>query len=157
MMILVGVIILAAVALFGYMLYTSKSKNSETATTTQQVATTTAGQYEELLTVQHQTKDGVHAVAGEFALPTPCHDITAEPFFTGQGSSTVEIRFTIKQPEEGQMCAQVVTGKKFLVRFDAPPNVTITATVDGKAAQLNLVEVPAAQKLEGVSDEFFKG
>jgi hypothetical protein len=157
LIIIVGCIVVAAAGLFGYTMYTNKYQGSEEATTTvQNVDDLQVAP--EIITAQHQFKNGKHVIAGELSLPTPCHTLTAEPFFIGQGSSTVEVRFNTSAPQStSTVCAQVVTAKKFQVTFDGPPKPSITAQINNNPAQFNFIEVPANQKLEGVSDEYFKG
>lgn len=155
LIIIVGCILLAAAGLFGYTIYTH-STSPQTATTTPQTEETENGS-PEVITAQHQFKNGKHTIVGQLPVPSACHTLTAEPFFIGQGSSTVEIRFKTGTPDASTTCAQVITPRQFQITFDGPPKPSINASVDGTPAQFNLIEVPADQKLEGISDEYFKG
>lgn len=155
-MIAVGCIILLAAGIFGYTIYTHRTTTPSATSTPEMMppASNTAG---EVITAQHQFKNGKHFIVGQLPVPSACHTLTAEPFFIGQGSSTVEIRFTTVAPDASTTCAQVVTPKQFQVTFDGPPKPAMSALIDGRPAQFNFIEIPADQKLEGVSDEYFKG
>ncbi len=155
-MIIVGCIVVAAAGLFGYTIYSNRHQATEQATTTPNTVDDLESA-PEIISAQHQFKNGKHVIVGELSVPTPCHTLTAEPFFIGQGSSTVEVRFSIVPPDASAVCAQVVTAKKFQVTFDGPPKPSISAQIDNKPAQFNFIEVPADQKIEGMSDEYFKG
>lgn len=156
-MIVVACVVVAAVLLFGYTMYNARQTESGQATTTP-LTDDISESSPEVITAQHQFKNGRHIIAGELPVPTPCHTLTAEPFFVGQGSSTVEVRFTTGMPQSATTpCDQVITAKKFQVTFDGPPKPSISAVINGRNAQFNFIEIPADQKLEGVSDEYFKG
>lgn len=158
LMIVIGIIVLAALALFAYTVYMSRS----TKTSDEMAAATNTSQTlspsSVIVTAKHQYNEGRHIIVGQLSVPTPCHTLTAEPFFVGGASSTnVTIRFTTKQPDPQTVCAQVEAEKPFNVTFQAPKNITISAEINGTIARFNLIEVPAGEKIEGVTDEFFKG
>ncbi|MBP9760126.1 MAG: hypothetical protein KBD24_02030 [Candidatus Pacebacteria bacterium] len=109
---------------------------------------------EQIIAGKHQYVGGVHTIAGLMSLPTPCHSVVVEPFFpNANATSTVEIRFTTVL--SGETCPAIVSDAPYRVTFNAPENVEISATWDGKPVRLNLVPIAEGESL---GEEFyFKG
>lgn len=103
---------------------------------------------------KHQFKDGLHIVAGEVSVPTPCHSLDAQARALSPASSQISINFTTAT--QGDICAQVITQARFKVEFDGPENAQISATWNGKPAVLNLIPVAAGEDLVDF-DIFIKG
>ncbi len=150
-LVLVALLVLVAAGLFVWTLTRTPQTPTEPPVATTSPQDTEEG---EVLTAQHQFKDGIHTVAGTLQVPTPCHRVATEPFFTGSARDTVEIRFTTSSQDE--MCAQVLTDARFKTAFEAPAQASIQATLNGKRVRLNLVPVPAGQDLDDF-EIFIKG
>ncbi len=145
-------LVLVAIAIFGYTLIgapTDEDRNDD--------VTQVPGQVEvngRSIQAKHQFKQGTHTIAGTVDMPTPCHRLIAEPFFTDESRQEVELRFTTSV--EGDVCAQVITPTRFKVDFEAPEQARITGTWNGGTAGLNLVPVAPGEDLADF-DVFVKG
>lgn len=106
------------------------------------------------ITAKHQFKNGLHIVAGEVDVPTPCHTLTTNAITPAGSQSQVVINFN--SITQGGICAQVITPMRFRVDFDAPENAQISATWNGKPAILNIIPVGANEDLTNF-EIFFKG
>lgn len=144
---LYGVIalVVAAALIFGYTLIsapTDEQTAGEDPTSEQPMS----NREERTITAQHQYVEGLHTVAGIVDMPTPCHQLIAEPFLLGEDAGQAEIRFT--SSVEGDVCAQVITPARFKVTFEAREDVSMSATWNGAPATLNLVPVPDGEDLD---------
>ena len=99
--------------------------------------------------VIHQFKNGLHTYVGNIETPTPCHSISGEAIVKESYPEQVDIRIEIKESEE--ICAQVVTTKKFKVSFSASDNPVVRAFVNGTPVLLEVTESPATTNLEKIS------
>ncbi|MEX2369023.1 MAG: hypothetical protein WD552_01355 [Candidatus Paceibacterota bacterium] len=97
---------------------------------------------------QYNTSENLHIVAGEVSVPTPCHvldtDVTVAESFPEQ----VSINFSTRVEDSEQMCAQVITQRRFKVTFSASEQAMISATFNGQDVELNLREVGEDENLE---------
>jgi hypothetical protein len=132
---LVLLLVAVAIALFAWTLVSAPTEVQKDGL---QSATTTAQDATRLLTAKHQYRGGVHTIAGQVDLPTPCHKLVVEPFFT-EPEKKVELRFSTTVGEES--CATVVTPTPFKVTFEAPETININAVWDGAPVRLNLLPV----------------
>ncbi|PJE74143.1 MAG: hypothetical protein COV02_00145 [Candidatus Terrybacteria bacterium CG10_big_fil_rev_8_21_14_0_10_41_10] len=105
------------------------------------------------ITAKHLFENGVHTVAGDVDLPTPCHELTATA--TVLESFPEQVLIELKSKAGKGVCAQVVTPKKFKVVFNASKDASITAKLDGKDVILNLIRIGGAEDLD--KDIFIKG
>lgn len=151
---LITTLIILALVVVGIVLFTSTSTTQTNQPQTNQPteATTTEGTDQDdgrRITAKHQynSEDSMHIVAGEVDVPTPCHQLTTSVDGTAT-SSSVTINFQAQRADEGEMCAQVITPRRFKVTFEAREDVEIQATYDGNPATLNLVPVPEGENLE---------
>jgi len=69
-----------------------------------------------------------------------------EPFFTGDGASQVEIRFSTLL--EGEECPSEYFEVPFRVSFESQENVDISATWNGDPIRLNLIPLMPGETLE---------
>lgn len=90
---------------------------------------------------KHFFIDGVHTVAGEVNMPTPCDLLEANATVMESFPEQVIIDFSVINTAE--MCAQVVTPQRFMVEFSASEEADIRALFMGRDVELNLV--PAAE------------
>ncbi|MBI4087140.1 hypothetical protein HY416_04150 [Candidatus Kaiserbacteria bacterium] len=88
---------------------------------------------------KHFFKDGMHTVAGEIMMPTPCDLLEVSPISLESSLDEVTLAFRITNSTEG-VCAQVVTPQRFKVSFEANEGATIKATFKGEPVTLNLIE-----------------
>lgn len=126
-------LVLSAIALFTYTLVSAPTTQEP-----EELSNTQTPSTERVITAQHQYRGGIHTIAGTVDLPTPCHKLVVEPFFTTP-NEVVELRFTTTVAEEA--CAQVITPTPFKVTFEAPETVRIGGMLDGDSVRLNLVPV----------------
>lgn len=110
--------------------------------------------YIERVTAKHFYIDGVHTLAGEVEMPTPCDLLEADAAVAESMPEQVAVDFSVINNAE--FCAQVITPQRFKVSASASPEATFTAEFMGRPVELNLV--PAA---EGETPDdfeiFFKG
>lgn len=107
-----------------------------------------------VVTAKHAYRSGAHIIAGEIPLPTPCHLLEATGTASEDKKSVlVEITSGIKT---GDMCAQVITPARFKVSVRASQGATLSATLNGQAVTLNLIEAGADDDLENF-DLYIKG
>jgi len=88
--------------------------------------------------VKHFFSDGVHTVAGEVLMPTPCDLIESDSIVRESAPEQVTIAFSVVNNAE--MCAQVVTPQRFKASFEASAAATIEATWNGEPVVLNLID-----------------
>ncbi len=142
-----------AIALFTYTLVSAPGGTSpEALKNDEQNTSTSPNDSSRLITAKHQYRGGVHTVAGTVDMPTPCHKLVVEPFFTKPGEE-VELRFNTVAP--GEDCAQVVTSTPFKVTFEAPETVRITGAQDKVPVRLNLLPVDPGSSID--DDSHVKG
>jgi hypothetical protein len=101
------------------------------------------------ITGKHYFIDGVHTIAGEIPMPTPCDLLEVEAMVMESMPEQVALDFTVINNAE--FCAQVVTPQRFMVSATASEAATFSATFMGRPVELNLV--PAG---EGETPEDFE-
>ena len=99
-----------------------------------------------VVTAKHAYKNGVHTIAGEVPLPTPCHLLTAETAVSPDKKQVV--LQLASQVKEGEMCAQVITNARFKVTAKADQKASIIATLNGQQVTLNLIEAGPNEDLD---------
>ncbi len=101
------------------------------------------------ITGKHYFIDGVHTIAGEIPMPTPCDLLEVDAMVMESMPEQVALNFSVINNAE--FCAQVVTPQRFMVSATASEGATFSATFMGRPVELNLV--PAA---EGETPEDFE-
>ena len=101
------------------------------------------------ITGKHYFIDGVHTIAGEIPMPTPCDLLEVEAMVMESMPEQVALDFTVINNAE--FCAQVVTPQRLMVSATASEAATFSATFMGRPVELNLV--PAG---EGETPEDFE-
>lgn len=86
--------------------------------------------------VVHTYEDGLHRLEGELTVPTPCHEVDIETRIAESYPEQVMIDFTIVPPEEGRVCTQVLTDKRFTVEYRASEDAIINAALNGESVVL---------------------
>lgn len=123
---------------------TTSSSTTEWADAVAQSSTTPG--IKTVVTAKHAYRNGVHIVAGEIPLPSPCHILES----TGSASASkdhvfIELASTIKT---GETCPESITGARFKVSVPASKNATISATLNGREVILNLIEAGPNENLD---------
>jgi hypothetical protein len=140
--IIIAVILALAVIVFIVVSFQKSSLNtkSDTASTTEWVNTPAEPSPEDplttktIITAKHAYKNGIHTVAGEIPLPTPCHVLESSVSASADKQKVfIELLSSIKS---GEMCAQVVTPARFKVSVPADAGATISMTLKRKPRQL---------------------
>lgn len=91
-----------------------------------------------IITAKHWYKDGVHTLAGEISVPSPCHIVEGHTSASADGmQSFLELSSSVKT---GEMCAQVITPARFKVSQKADKNTSWSATLNSAPVTLNLIE-----------------
>lgn len=143
---MVALLVIVAIGLFAYTLI---STPTETPSTERDEVSEMQGD-ERIMTARHQYVDGIHTIAGVAEVPTPCHRLVAETFFTEGNPVGVEIRFNTLL--EGEECPNQPFEVPFRVTFEANEDVTLRATWNGGPVRLNLIPLQPGEVLE---DELF--
>lgn len=147
------VLMLIVVALFVYILaYAPTDDEGNTSVD----ATTTASEsvQQKIITAKHKYEDGVHIIAGKAEVPTPCHRLFAEPFYTDtENKDNIVIKFNTVL--EGEECVNQISSAPFNVSFEASENANITATWNGDKVKLNLIPLQPGETID--SEIYIKG
>lgn len=98
---------------------------------------------------KHFFEDGVHTVAGEIAMPTPCDLLEVDA--TVQESDPEHIVLEFSVINNAEFCAQQITPQRYKISAQASENATFSARLEGRDVELNLI--PAA---EGESPDDFE-
>lgn len=106
------------------------------------------------INAKHSFKNGKHIVAGEVEVPTPCHSLSVDTIFRESNPEQVTLVFSAKS--DADVCAQVISSRRFKIEFNAEQNASIKATFNGKEAVLNLIEAGQNENLEDF-DIYLKG
>ena len=106
------------------------------------------------ITAKHQYDSGMHIVAGEIEVPTPCHLLETDVIIRESFPEQVEVQFTVST--QAEICAQVITPARFKVEFNASENARISGTLNGKPVVLNLISAGSEENLDEF-ELFIKG
>jgi len=101
------------------------------------------------VTAKHYYIDGVHTLAGEIPMPTPCDLLEAEALVRESFPEQIAVSFTVVNNAE--FCAEQITMQRFMVSAAASKDATFSAMFMGRPVELNLV--PAG---EGESPDDFE-
>lgn len=106
------------------------------------------------INAKHSFKNGKHIVAGEVEVPTPCHSLSVETVIRESSPEQVTLVFNTKS--DAEVCAQVISSRRFKIEFNSDQNARIGATLNGKETILNLIEAGPNEDLENF-DIYLKG
>jgi hypothetical protein len=99
-----------------------------------------------VITAKHAYKKGEHIVAGEVPLPTSCDILTSNAIASADKKQVlIQLSSSVKT---GEGCAQEITPARFKINAKADKNAVITATFNGQAVTLNLIEAGADENLD---------
>jgi len=95
--------------------------------------------------VVHQWRSGVHTYVGVIQAPSPCHSVAGGALVKESYPEQVDIR--IETRESGEMCAQVITEKKFRVSFSASEEAVARAYLNGTGVLFRVSEASLSEDL----------
>jgi hypothetical protein len=98
---------------------------------------------------KHFFIDGVHTLAGEIPMPTPCELLETNTAVAESYPEQVQVDFTVINNTEN--CVQMITPARFKAEAVASAEATFTGFLNGRPIELNLI--PAA---EGETPEDFE-
>lgn len=136
---------IAAVVVFGLIIvgmfvfaYLKKAELTEVVVTPP-VENTVPGPYDTITRIdaKHFFIDGVHTLAGEILMPTPCDLLNWDSLVAESMPEQVTVQFDVINTAD--MCAQTVTPQRFKVTFTASENASIRAMFEGRDIELNLI------------------
>ncbi len=103
---------------------------------------------------KHFFIDGVHTLAGEILMPTPCDLLNWESSVRESMPEGVTVAFSVIN--NADTCIQTVTPQRFLVSFTASDAAVIDATLQGRKVELNLIPALPGERPEDF-ELFIKG
>lgn len=106
------------------------------------------------INAKHSFEDGRHIVAGEVEVPTPCHSLSVSSSIAESSPEQVTISFSTSTGDE--MCAQVISSRRFKIEFNASEQASIRANWNGVGAILNLIPALPGEDLDNF-DIYIKG
>jgi hypothetical protein len=84
-------------------------------------------------------RKGTHTLSGSVMAPNACTSINAAASVTGDASSTQSILLALTMPQDTGVCLQVPTPLTFSTTVAAPPNIPLTASVNGTTATVKSI------------------
>jgi hypothetical protein len=141
---IISLLVLLTVCFYGYEFIFKKPLVESPTDTNEDLFTPTVD-------VKEQYKDGAYTFVGSVEVPSACHGLDASVSEDPTGGSNVSsymIAVTTVPPQEGIVCAQVVTAKTFKVSVAAPEGSLFKITVDGAEHVLNRFEIPADANID---------
>jgi len=114
------------------------------------------GYIPQIIQAKHQFKEGIHTIAGEVDLPTPCYLLETDSFVEVREPAEDRATVLFTTVNESDICAQVITPVRFKEVFGAGEDAEIVATWNGKPVHLNLIEVSPDEDLD-LFELFIKG
>ena len=154
--ILLGVVIVLAFVAFGITLYYSLQNSEEIRNDTESTQETAPGYLPDVVSVLHQFKDGMHTIAGEVDVPTPCDLLQAEAVVEVREPREDMVTLQFTTLNDADTCAQVITAARFKETFSAGEKAEFTALWNGRPVRLNIVEVGPNDSIDDF-DVYFKG
>lgn len=93
---------------------------------------------EEAIVVRHRFFGGMHTYSGTLTTPTPCHQVSVDARVMESAPEQIVLSFTVQDPEQGTLCAQVIAEQPFSVNVRASEQATVTGG-DLNGAQVRLM------------------
>lgn len=99
------------------------------------------------ITAKHYFDNNEHVFAGVIDMPTPCDLLTVDVRVAESFPEQIFLEF--KTINNAETCASVITPQRFLsTPVSASEEATVSATLNGKAIELNLIPAGAGEKPE---------
>ncbi len=86
---------------------------------------------------KHFFIDGTHTIVGEIPFPTPCDLLNWDTVIAESFPEQVTVDFDVINNDT--LCTEAITDQRFSVSFDASENAIISARLEGKSVELNLI------------------
>lgn len=93
---------------------------------------------------KHFFIDGTHTIAGEMLMPTQCDLLNWTTAVSESNPQEVTVAFVVVN--NARDCEPAVTPARFLVPFTAGGDAHISATLNGRSVELNLIPAGANEK-----------
>ena len=141
--VIVTVFVLIVAGMFGYA-YMKKAEIEDTGINQPDTPTDTeTGPYDSIdrVDAKHFYIDGEHTLVGEILFPTPCDLLNWDVQVAESFPEQVRVDFSVVNNSD--ICAQVMTLQRFKVSFSASEEASISAYLEGRSLELNLI--PAAE------------
>ncbi|MCI0566531.1 hypothetical protein L0Y46_05055 [bacterium] len=100
-----------------------------------------------IITAKHQYKDGVHTIAGDVELPTPCHILETEARIS-QDAPSEQVTIVFASKSSDPECDPIIVSERFKVVFKADEDAEILGIFDGENIILNLIEAGPDENLD---------
>jgi len=94
----------------------------------------------DVVEAEHNFKSGLHDYTGAIMFPTPCYRMSVDAVVKESFPEDVTIRFTIEEDKTIEICAQVITEKKFRIIFQASEEAKVSVTFNNKPVELKIIE-----------------
>lgn len=132
------ILIVAGMFIFAYLKRAELTEEVPPVVDQEQIRDESPGLFDRV-EAKHFFKDGVHTVAGEIAMPTPCDLLVTNAVVLDGDPDRAVISFSVVNQSGGQ-CVQTITPQRFKVSFSADENTVIEARYKGESITLNLIE-----------------
>ncbi len=145
---IVAAIVIFVIIIAGMFVFAFLKKSEIVEPVTENETGNTQSPYDSITRIdgKHYFIDGKHTVVGEILMPTPCDLLNWDSSIAESMPEQVAIGFTVVNTTD--MCAQVVTPQIFQVAFDASEQASISATLNGRSVELNLIPAAPGERPE---------
>jgi len=150
-----GGLIALAFVVFGVTLYYSLRETERSAEEIEEESEN-VGYVPEVINALHQFKNGMHTIAGEVDMPTPCEILESEAAVAVREPSSDLVTVQFSTFHEGEICAQMLTPVRFKTSFNAGEDAEMKATWNGTTVPLNIIEVGPNDDIDDF-ELYFKG
>lgn len=103
---------------------------------------------------KHFFVDGVHTVAGEIKMPTPCDLLNGTAIIAESYPEQITLDFSVINNSE--LCAEVITSALFKIEAVASEGASFKAVFQNRPIELNLIEAQEGESPEDF-EVFIKG
>ncbi len=149
---------LLAILVAGMFLFAYLSRQQVEAPAPSETVATSTDPFEDItrINAKHFFTDppGIHTLAGELPMPTPCDLLTTNAVLLDNGSRAL-VSFDVVNNAGGQ-CEQNVNPQRFKVGFQAPKDIKIEAVFKGRPVELNLIPAQDGERPQDF-ELFIKG
>lgn len=145
-------VILIIILIVVWIFYAVGKDSAQNDTTREDLVEMEENRPEISINTKHQYKDGMHVFVGTLEIPSPCHSYNAEIV----EGNPFEVKLSITDPAEGEVCAQVITNRDFKVSYEASQDTQFFGTLNGEKIEFNLFEVGVDEDIDTV-ELYLKG
>lgn len=132
---IVLVLIIGGMFVFAYL----KKTEMQTVPSAETVTETPKTPYDDIVRInaKHFYIDGVHTIVGEIPMPTSCDLLNWDSKVDEEKPPHATIDFKVINHTDS--CEEVITAQRFKVSFTASADVVMSATLQGRHVELNLI------------------